>query len=67
MWLHGRPQSTQTAYSADVARFFTCTGNQPLQAITVADVQAFSDQLAQTNPWPVWRGGTLPPGPLFRS
>lgn len=49
MWLHGRPATTKRAYGADVARFLAFVG-KGLDAITLADVQAFADTLADLAP-----------------
>ena len=44
LWLHGRPENTVRAYEADAERFHAYVG-KPLRAVTVGDVQAFSDTL----------------------
>lgn len=46
LWLHGRSAHTQRAYRADVERFRGSVG-KPLAAVTLADLQAFADKLAQ--------------------
>jgi integrase/recombinase XerD len=47
LWLHGRSPHTQRAYATDVARLRSQTG-KPLAAVTLADLQSFSDALADT-------------------
>jgi integrase/recombinase XerD len=49
LWLHGRPTHTQRAYRADVCRFLAFV-DVPLAAVTVGDVQAFSNSLASLAP-----------------
>jgi integrase/recombinase XerD len=49
LWLHGRPASTQAAYSADVARFLAFV-DKPLRSVTLGDVQAFADSLSEKAP-----------------
>jgi len=49
LWLHGRPASTQLAYRADVARFLAFIGKS-LRSVTLGDVQAFADSLAEKSP-----------------
>lgn len=49
LWLHGRPVHTQRAYRADVDRFLTFVGVQ-LATVTLGDVQALSDSLANLAP-----------------
>lgn len=49
LWLHGRPASTQLAYRADVVRF-TAFVDKPLRSVTLGDVQAFADSLAEKSP-----------------
>jgi integrase/recombinase XerD len=51
MWLHGRPQTTQDAYSSDIARLLAFTDNKPLNTITLGDLQRFADSLADLSPW----------------
>jgi integrase/recombinase XerD len=45
IWLHGRSQHTQRAYAADIVRFRRGAG-KPLAAVTLVDLQAFADSLA---------------------
>ncbi len=45
MWLHGRSPHTQRAYAADWRRFTAFTGQKPIAATTLADVQDFADSL----------------------
>lgn len=45
MWLHNRPTHTQTAYRVDIAALLAFTGKS-LQAVTLLDLQNFSDSLA---------------------
>jgi integrase/recombinase XerD len=49
LWLHGRPEKTQEAYRADMARFKDYIG-KPLPAVTLEDLQAFSDSLVDLKP-----------------
>lgn len=44
MWLHNRPRSTQEAYRRDVDNFFEFVA-QPLQQITLEELQAYSNIL----------------------
>lgn len=46
LWLHGRPEKTQRAYRADMARFLVFVG-KPLPTVTLDDFQAFEDSLQQ--------------------
>ncbi|MGI8492565.1 MAG: tyrosine-type recombinase/integrase, partial [Acidimicrobiales bacterium] len=46
LWLHGRSPHTQRAYRADVARFLAFVAT-PLPTVTLGDLQAFADALAQ--------------------
>jgi hypothetical protein len=52
LWLHGRPEHTQRAYTADALRFLAHTG-KPLATLTLRDLQN------SPTPWPVspWRRG----------
>jgi len=45
LWLHGRSIHTQRAYRADVERFRSFL-EQPLQAVTLGDLQDFADSLS---------------------
>jgi site-specific recombinase XerD len=45
LWLHGRSPHTQRAYAADVGRFLAYAG-KPLGMVTLGDLQAFADALA---------------------
>src|SRR5206468_2020288 len=49
LWLHGRPSSTQAAYTADIERFMAFVG-KPLRNVTLGDVQAFADSLSEKAP-----------------
>ena len=49
LWLHGRPATTRRAYGADAAAFLAFVA-KPLRAVTLADVQAYADQLADRAP-----------------
>lgn len=49
MWLHGRPPTTQRVYKCDIARFRAFVA-KPLQAVTLADFQAFTDSLDYSKP-----------------
>lgn len=44
LWLHGRPNTTQRAYRADMDRFLKFIGKE-LHVITLGEIQAFSDSL----------------------
>jgi integrase/recombinase XerD len=44
MWLHGRPEKTQKAYTSDITRLFTFTA-LGLRQLTLYDLQRFSDSL----------------------
>ncbi len=46
LWLHGRPETTRRAYTADADRFRAFVVGKPLRLVTVGDVQNFSDSLA---------------------
>ncbi len=54
LWLHGRSRHTQRAYAADIARFLAGAG-KPLLAVTLADLQAFADSLADLAPATCYR------------
>ncbi len=58
MWLHGCSLHTQRAYRADVARFLAFVA-EPLPAVTLGDLQAFADALAQQDLAPSSRVRTL--------
>jgi len=45
LWLHGKAESTQRAYEADVQRLLAHTG-KPLHQLILADLQSFADTLA---------------------
>lgn len=49
LWLHGRPERTREAYSADIADFraFRC---KPFTVVTLADLQAYADTLSHLAP-----------------
>ena len=49
LWLHGRGEATTRAYRADVQAFLAHVG-KPLRAVTLGDVQAFVDTLADASP-----------------
>lgn len=49
-WLHGRPATTQAAYTSDLARLLTFLDDKPLQRVTLADLQSFADSLADLAP-----------------
>ena len=49
LWLHGRGCHTQAAYRADVAQFRAFV-EKPLELVTLADLQAFADSLAELAP-----------------
>ena len=49
LWLHGRSPHTQRAYRRDIDRFLDFVV-KPLQAVTLADVQAFADSLDSLAP-----------------
>src|ERR1700678_2662143 len=45
LWLHGRSRHTQRAYRADAERFLGAI-NEPLNRITLGDLQEYAGQLA---------------------
>ena len=49
LWLHGRPPTTRRAYTGDVGRFLAAVA-KPLVAVTLGDVQAYADSLADLAP-----------------
>ena len=49
LWLHGRSPHTTRAYRADAARLLAFTGKD-LRALTLSDLQAFSDSLLDLKP-----------------
>ncbi|MCC6444135.1 MAG: tyrosine-type recombinase/integrase [Armatimonadetes bacterium] len=49
LWLHGRTVNTQKAYRRDGFRFLDFTG-KPLPAVTLSDLQAFQESLADYAP-----------------
>jgi integrase/recombinase XerD len=49
MWLHGKSLNTVSAYRSYITRFFGFLG-QPLQSVTVEDLFAFSESLAELAP-----------------
>ena len=49
LWLHGRPATTQRAYAGDVDRFLAGVA-KPLAEVTLGDVQAYADSLADLAP-----------------
>jgi len=59
LWLHGRSFATQQAYALDAKRLFTFVDNKPLLQITLADLQAFADDLAQAGLAPASQHRTL--------
>jgi len=54
LWLHGRSVHTQRAYRADIDRFLVFVA-KPLPVVTLGDLQAFADALAQRT-WRPARG-----------
>ena len=58
LWLHGRSPATQQAYTFDTQRLLTFV-NKPLAQITLADLQAFADDLEQDGLAPASRHRTL--------
>lgn len=44
IWLHGRSRHTQRGYRADASRFL-CFVGKPMRAVSLANVQAFADNL----------------------
>jgi integrase/recombinase XerD len=46
LWLHGMPATTPTTYRADASRFLDVVG-KPLRTVTLGDLQAFTDSLAE--------------------
>jgi integrase/recombinase XerD len=49
LWLHGRPAATRRAYARDVDRFRAVVGT-PLPAVTLGDLHAYADALADVAP-----------------
>lgn len=49
MWLHEKSDNTRKAYARDVEKFTGCVG-KPLGAVTLGDVQGFSDSLNAYTP-----------------
>lgn len=49
LWLHGRPEHTQRAYRADVARLLAFV-DTPLPRLSLDQVQAFADSLSHLSP-----------------
>jgi integrase/recombinase XerD len=45
LWLHGRPVNTQSAYAADIEELQQLVA-APISAITLSDLQRFSDSIA---------------------
>jgi integrase/recombinase XerD len=43
LWLHGKSAATKEAYRSDLSKFVDFTEGKPLRAVTLADVQDFSD------------------------
>ena len=58
LWLHGRSPHTQRAYAADVRRFLFFA-RAPLARVTLADVQAFADELERHEKAPATRARAL--------
>src|SRR5258707_15333818 len=44
LWLYGKSEKTQRAYTVDMLRFYREVG-KPLQQVTLADLQAYADSL----------------------
>jgi len=49
LWLHGRPETTQSVYRASAGRFLVATG-KPLATVTLGDLQQFADSLVGLAP-----------------
>ncbi len=47
LWLHGKGENTKKAYLSDLSRFLEFVEGEPLSAVTLADLQDFSDYLAE--------------------
>lgn len=47
LWLHSKSATTRKAYENDLAKLFDFTGGKPLAAVTLADLQEFSDLLEE--------------------
>ena len=45
LWLHGRSRHTSRSYRSDVRRFNSFTNDKPLQLVTLADLQDFTNSL----------------------
>ena len=50
LWLHGRSRHTQRAYKADAERLLAFVDGKALGAVTLGDLQAFSDAQADLSP-----------------
>lgn len=50
MWLHGRPATTQAAYRSDIERLLDFVSNKPLNTVSLQDLHAFADSLADLAP-----------------
>ena len=48
-WLHGKSEKTQRAYTSDMQRFYRFVG-KPLPLVTLPDLQAYADSLADLKP-----------------
>lgn len=48
-WLHGKSEKTQRAYTADMRRFYRFVG-KPLPEVTLPDMHAYADSLADLKP-----------------
>jgi integrase/recombinase XerD len=49
LWLHGKSEKTQRAYTADIMRFYAVVG-LPLAQVRLADLQAYADSLSGLKP-----------------
>lgn len=50
IWLHGRPDTTRTAYERHIKRLLEWWDWRPLGTLTLADLQAFQDSLSALEP-----------------
>lgn len=48
LWLHGKSKRTVTAYKKQVGHFLDWIQNKPLRFVTLGDLQAYQDHLAES-------------------
>ncbi len=49
LWLHGKAEYTQKAYTSDIKRFIGFVG-KPLNAVTIGDIQSYMDAIGNYSP-----------------